>query len=250
VITKSFIFLDRVGEKLERNIWEQGIDSWDAFLRSKKVKMISKMRKHYYDRQLMKVQSELYSFNSNYFLDRLPQSETWRLYDFFKEDAVFLDFEISGMGRYDDITVIGLFDGLETKSMIKGVNLDYDVLRRELRKYELIVTFNGSTFDIPFIKKRYPSLLPDVPNFDLRVACSRVGLSGGLKEIEKKLGIRRSKIIEKMYGGDPFLLWKMFRATGDDYYLRLLVEYNEEDVFNLKKIADYVCEKLKNRLIG
>jgi len=185
--------------------------------------------------------------NSEYFL-KFPQSEMWRLYGFFRDDCVFLDIETTGIGRYDDITVMGLYDGIDTKSMIKGINLDFHLLKRELRMYKLIATFNGSTFDIPFIKKRYPDLLPNIPNFDLRVACSRVGLTGGLKEIEKKIGIKRNKIIGKMYGGDALLLWKMYRATGDDYYLKLLVEYNEEDVFNLKKIADYTYEMLKCKI--
>ena len=122
-------------------------------------------------------------------------------------------------------------------------------MKKELRRYKLIITFNGSTFDIPYITKRYPNLLPSVPNFDLRVACQRVGLKRGLKETEKNLGIDRNKIIEKMYGGDPLLLWKMYRASGDEYYLNLLVEYNEEDVYNLKKIANYVYDKLELNLM-
>jgi len=249
VITKSFIFLEKVGKRLEKGIWNQGITDWNSFLKSEKIRGISELRKSYYNRQLMQAQRELYTFNSNFFLSVLPKSETWRLYDFFREECIFLDIETSGIGMYDDITVIGLFDGLETKTMIKGINLDYNLLRDELKKYKLIVTFNGAAFDIPFIKKRYPDLLPDIPNFDLRVACQRVGLTGGLKEIEKKLGVQRNPIIDKMYGGDAILLWKMFRASGDDYYLNLLVEYNEEDVFNLRKIADFVCEKLKENIM-
>lgn len=245
MITNSFIFLEKVGTNLERNIWQQGVYDWDSFLKKDKIKGLSTKRKNYYNRQLLKARSALYNFQSKYFHNILPQSETWRLYDFFKDECIFLDIETSGVSPYDDITVIGLFDGLNTKSMIKGINLDYNYLRNELNKYKLIVTFNGATFDIPFIKKRYPDLLPDVPNFDLRVACQRIGLTGGLKEIEKKLSIKRNKIIDEMYGGDPLLLWKMYRASGDDYYLKLLVEYNEEDVFNLKKIADHVCNKLK-----
>jgi len=250
MIQQSFIFLEKIGETLEKNIWEQGIDSWESFIKAKRIKGISKLRKSYYNRQLTKASSALYNFNSRYFIGLLPQAENWRLYDFFKDDTVFLDIETSGVGSYDDITVIGLFDGIETKTMIKGINLDYHSLRKELKKYKLIVTFNGSTFDVPFINKRYPDLLPNVPNFDLRVACSRVGLTGGLKEIEKILGIKRNEIIEKMYGGDVLLLWKMFRASGDDDYLKLLVEYNEDDVFNLKKIADHVCDKLKKKTLS
>ncbi len=41
----------------------------------------------------------------------------------------------------------------------------------------------------------------------------------------------------------------MYRASGDEYYLNLLVEYNEDDVINLKTVADKtilgVEEKIK-----
>ena len=48
-----------------------------------------------------------------------------------------------------------------------------------------------------------------------------------------------------MYGGDPLKLWRMFKGSGDEYYLNLLVEYNEEDIINLKKITEHTIEKLK-----
>ncbi len=250
MIANSFIFLDKIGEKLEKSIWQQGILSWDQFLAAKSVKGISRKRKMYYDRIVLQARSALYSQCSGYFIGRLPQCENWRLYDNFKDQAVFLDIETSGMSRYDDITVFGIFDGINTKTMIRGINMDYKELKKELDRYKLIVTYNGSTFDIPFIRKRYPRLLPQVPNFDLRVACQRVNLTGGLKEIEKKFGIERSKIVEDMYGGDALRLWKMYRVTGDSYYLKLLVEYNEEDVYNLKKIADTVTARLKHECLA
>jgi uncharacterized protein YprB with RNaseH-like and TPR domain len=243
MIRQSFLFLDKIRERTEKRIWGQGICSWDAFLQAKSVKGISGMRKGYYDRQIRKAQHELFRNNSEYFL-RLPQREMWRLYEYFKGECVFLDIETSGMGAYDDVTVVGLYDGIDTKSMIKGINLNYYELKKELGKYKLLVTFNGASFDVPFIRKRYPDVIPKIPHFDLRVACQRVGLTGGLKEIEKTLGIKRNEVIEGMYGGDALLLWKMYRATGDKYYLRLLVEYNEEDVFNLKKIAEHVYKQL------
>ena len=76
-----------------------------------------------------------------------------------------------------------------------------------------------------------------------------VPVKGGLKEIEKKLGIKRNKIIENFYGGDAVRLWRMYKATGDDYYIKLLIEYNEDDIINLKKIAEYCVCKLKNNLL-
>ena len=250
MIQNSFIFLERVKRGLEGKLWEQGIHSWDSFLESKKIIGLSLARKRYYDRKILEARRQLYNFNSAYFKNLLPQSEYYRLYDFFKEDCIFLDIETTGLdSKNDDITLIGLFDGVNTKTMIKGINFDYKALKEELQKYKLIVTFNGSSFDVPFINKIYPNLLPNIPNFDIKSVTDRLSLKGGLKEIEKKLGIKRNKIIERFYGGDALTLWKMYRATGDDYYLKLLIEYNEEDIINLKTIADYCVSKLKEKFI-
>ena len=248
MIQNTFLFLERVSNGLEENLWEQGIKDWDSFLNANLIKGISKKRKLYYDRKILEARKALYNQNSSYFKKILPQAEYYRLYDFFKDDAVFLDIETTGLDRNnDDITVIGLFNGIDTKTMIKGINFNLKELKNELNKYKLIVTFNGSSFDIPFINKLYPDLLPNIPNFDIKSITNKLSLKGGLKEIEKKLGIKRNKIIEKFYGGDALTLWKMYRATGDDYYLKLLVEYNEEDIINLKTIAEHCIGKLKNR---
>ena len=98
----------------------------------------------------------------------LPKNEHWRLYDFFKEEAVFLDIETNGLSNSNYITVVGLFNGVDTKIMVRGINLDFNALKQELKKYKLIVSFNGSVFDMPFIEKRYPGVLPQIPHFDLR----------------------------------------------------------------------------------
>ncbi len=245
MIQKTFLILEGIGTKKEKNLWREGINNWEDFLKTKKAKGIPQNKKGYYDRKIRQAKQNLYSSNSEYFYNLLPKNEHWRLYDFFKEEAIFLDIETNGLTDDAGLTVIGLSDGLETKTMIKGINLDFDLLKKELEKYKMIVTFNGSIFDIPFIKKRYGNILPNTPHFDLRFACSRIGLAGGLKEIEKKLGIKRSRVIEKIYGGDAVLLWRKWFATGDEYYLRLLVEYNEEDCINLRYIADYAYQKLK-----
>ncbi|MBI2656463.1 ribonuclease H-like domain-containing protein [Candidatus Woesearchaeota archaeon] len=251
MITNSFIFLERIGNKLEQNIWKNGIHDWNSFLKRSSIKGLSRHRKLYYDRKILNARKALYNFDSSYFQDLLPQSEMWRLYDFFREDAVFLDIETTGLSKQsDDITVFGLYDGINTKIMIKGINFDCNSLKKELKKYKLIVTFNGASFDLPFIEKRYAGLLPKIPNFDVKSATDRLGLKGGLKNIEKSLSIKRSNIVDKFYGGDALTLWSMYRATGDDYYLNLLVEYNEFDIINLKIVAEHCVKKMKELLFN
>ena len=246
MIRNSFIFLERIGDRLERDIWRQGIYNWDEFLKRKSIRGISKLKKLYYDRKITKARKNLYYNNSYYFTDILPNTETWRLYNYFKEEAVFLDIETTGLSDYSYLTLIGLFDGQYTKTMIRGINFNVKSLKEELRKYKLIITFNGASFDLPYINKRFPDLVPDIiPHWDLRFSCCKIGLSGGLKNIEKALGIRRGKIVKDMNGGDAILLWRKYQATGDEYYLKLLVEYNEEDIINLKQIAEHVYEELK-----
>lgn len=251
MITSTFIFLERIGNKLEQNIWKNGIYNWDSFLRRKNIEGLSRHRKIYYDRRILNARKALYNFDSSYFLSILPQSEMWRLYDFFKEDAVFLDIETTGLSKNnDDITVFGLYDGINTKIMIKGINLDYNSLKKELQKYKLIVTFNGASFDLPFIEKRYPNLLPKIPNFDVKAVTDKLGLRGGLKNIEKVIGTKRSEIVDKFYGGDALTLWRMYRATGDNYYLDLLVEYNEYDIINLKIVAEHCVKEMKEKILN
>jgi uncharacterized protein YprB with RNaseH-like and TPR domain len=249
MIRNTFLFLPKIKQKKEQNIWKQGIKNWDEFLNND-VMGISKKTKQFYNRQIMEAQQAYYNGDSTYF-SKIPTTETWRLYEYFKDETVFLDIETSSstsMKSY--LTVIGLYDGIDTKIMIKDVNLDLVALKNELQKYKFVVTFNGSTFDIPYLNKKFPGLIPNVPHMDLRYLCSKIGLNGGLKDIEKQLGIMRdNEIVERLYGGDPLKLWKMFKGSGDDYYLKLLVEYNEEDVINLKIISDFTVNKLKERIL-
>ncbi|MBW2983982.1 ribonuclease H-like domain-containing protein [Candidatus Woesearchaeota archaeon] len=250
MIRNSFIFLERVDHKIEQNLWAQGIYNWDAFLRRKWVKGLSRPRKLYYNRKILEAKKALYKFNSSYFANMLPSTEIWRLYDFFKEDAVFFDIETTGLSNYADVTMFGLFDGIDTKILVRNISWDLDALKKEFKKYKMIVTYNGTSFDLPFVKKRYPDLIPDnIPHFDLRFACNRIGLTGGLKGVEKALGIKRRKLVDGLDGGDALRLWKMYKATGDEHYINLLVEYNEEDIINLKTIANIVVKKLKEQSI-
>ncbi|MFH1439520.1 MAG: ribonuclease H-like domain-containing protein [Candidatus Woesearchaeota archaeon] len=243
MIRKSFIFLPRITEKGEQKIWGQGINSWQSFIDTKNVDGITRARKSFYDLKLEKAKKHLQLENSYYFYNNMPNVEAWRLYDCFKDDCCFLDIETVGYNGY--ITVIGLYDGKDTKIMVKDINLNMKVLKEELSKYKLLVTFNGSSFDLPCINRYYPNCIPDIAHIDLRHACRKVNLVGGLKSIEEQIGIFRPDHLKAVGGDQAIQLWRAYKASGDKEYLDLLVQYNEEDIINLKPLMEHVYGKLK-----
>ncbi len=246
MIENSFIFLERVGKTLEKKFWGLGINNWKDFLEAESVPGISNNRKRYYDRQIESARHALNTHDSAHFTKILPKSEAWRLFDYFKDQTVYLDIETSGY--YGDVTVIGLFDGFRTMTMIKGINLDPQQLKKHLKKYKLLVSFNGLAFDAVVLERFYPGIMPKIPHFDLCFACRRLGLTGGLKVVERTLGIRRQDPVSDMRGQDAIYLWQAYKSTRNKKYLDKLVMYNEEDIINLLPIANHVVKELKKSL--
>jgi len=239
MIRKSFIFLEKISKGKEKLIWQQGIKDWHDFLRAEKVKGISAKSKSAYDRKIKEASEALQTENTEYFQGKLLQKEMWRLYDYFKEDGCFLDIEVDG---YGNVILVGISDYYNSNFFVKGVNLSVQELERELKKYKMTITFNGGAFDLPKLRKlgvRFKQV-----HLDLKPLCVNLGLKGGLKEVEKMLDLRRP---EHLYG-NPIELWKAFHASGDKEYLELLIDYNREDIENLKVIADKVYGKMRENI--
>ncbi len=242
MIRSSFIFLEKIGKRKEKNIWKQGVKDWNKFLSTKKIAGISGKKKYYYDRKIREAQQALLEDNSSYFTDKMPNMEKWRLYSRFKEECGYLDLEIDSRGR---ITMLGISDYYNTSTFMRGFNLEKTLVEKELQKYKLLVTFNGSSFDLPKLKKQLGCRI-GIPHIDLKHLCINLGLKGGLKEVEKALNLNRPT---HLYG-NPVELWKAFHASGDKEYLDLLVEYNREDCENLKFISMKVCTSLQKSLFS
>ena len=235
MIRESFIFLDKISCKTEQNIWKQGINCWNDFLDAEKIKGISEQRKNKFDLQIIEARQKLLQDHAKYFAKLFPSSEHWRLYEQYKDEAIFLDIE-------GNVSVIGLFDGYETKTMVRGFNFDKKLLEKEISKYKMVITFNGSSFDLPAIK-RYFNFEFKIPHVDLCFVCQRIGLVGRLEEIERKLCIKRAEETFKDEI-DIAYLWRNWWMSGNRKYLDLLVQYNEEDTINLKPISEYAVKKL------
>ncbi len=215
MLKNSFLFLEKISKKKEQNIWKQGIKNWDDFLKAASIRGISKKSKFYYTQKIKEAQQALLNDDSTYFINKLPQKDIWRIYPHFKEAAAYLDLEVDSYGK---IILVGISNYYQTNTFVKYVNLEKEYLEQELKKYKLLITFNGSAFDLPKLKKQF-QLEIKIPHLDLKPLCVKLKLSGGLKQIERTLGLKRP---QNLYG-NPVELWKAFYASGDKEYLDLLI---------------------------
>jgi uncharacterized protein YprB with RNaseH-like and TPR domain len=243
MIEHSFVFLERISHTTEKRIWQQGVRCWDDFANAKSIQGFSQQRKHYYSRRLAEAGKHLAALDSSYFAARFPKSEIWRMYDRFRQDCLFLDIETTGY--YGDITVLGVSDGNDFKALVKGHNLDKDAVKSAFAGKKMIVSFNGLSFDVPVIRRYFGGVVPDIPHLDLRFPLARLGYTGGLKNIEKELGVNRSQDVDGIDGSDAVLLWRKYIRQNDRDALKLLISYNEEDVMNLRPLADFVFSSMK-----
>jgi uncharacterized protein YprB with RNaseH-like and TPR domain len=245
MIRNSFIMLDGVGEKTEQLLWKKGILSWDDFIASDKVPRIIRTRKRLYEETLIYFSHELRQNNEKPFAEFIRRKDHWRLFEYFKSNLLCIDIETNGLpaDAGGEITVVGLYDGRDFKQYVQGINLFEEAIAEELGSCKVLVSFFGSVFDIPFLKRKFGSLDFTMPHFDLCFASRKVGMAGGLKKIESLLGFSRADEIRNLSGFDAIRLWKEWEI-GDRKALDLLLHYNRSDTVNLLGIAEMVYNRL------
>jgi uncharacterized protein YprB with RNaseH-like and TPR domain len=192
----------------------------------------------------IEVSNLLEEFEEKFKRLKLSEKEKWVLYLYFPSHLLFLDIETEGLSKEkNDITLIGIYKNNKYYPFIKNFNLEKAI--KFLASTPIWITFGGENFDIPFIKKAFPYLKTPLVHIDLFYLTKEVGLKGGLKKIEKMLGIARKT--EGLNGYDAVKLWRKWVEEKDKNSLRKLILYNKEDVVNIKKIMDYVITNLLNR---
>jgi hypothetical protein len=243
VLENTFIILQGIGRRTEKKLWQEGILTWEDFLTASPIPWISSARKDEYDIHISKAQENLEKNNSCYFSRCLHPSEHWRTYETWKGNACFLDIETTGF--YHGITMVGIYSRHGYTHHVRGINLERKALQEEIEQYSMLVTFYGRAFDLPFIEREL-GIRTNIPHLDLCFAGRKIGLHGGLKKVERKLGISREEDIRGLDGFDAVRLWRAYEK-GDDQSLDTLIKYNRADTVNLKVLADIMYEKLKEK---
>jgi len=103
---------------------------------------------------------------------------------------------------------------------------------RDIADYQLLVTYNGKCFDVPFIAANLGVHLTQA-HIDLRYVLKSLGYSGGLKGCERQMGIDRGDLVD-VDGFFAVVLWEDYRRSGNIRSLETLLAYNIQDVVNLE----------------
>lgn len=160
------------------------------------------------------------------------------------EPCAYLDIETTSLDPASgDLTVIGFHrdDGDEQRMIqLVGDEISAARLLEALRQVQILYTYNGSQFDLPYIKAKLGvDLAKHCTHHDLMYDCWQRNLYGGLKAVERQLGIERKSA--GIDGSMAVRLWLQYKFYGSREALTALLMYNREDVLNLKALR----QKLK-----
>ena len=243
MLQNTFCHIPGIGPKTEQRLWDSGLLTWTDLLERTDLPLPTGK----VDRARAMIQESVRRLRADdavYFYRALPTHQHWRLFPAFRHSAAYVDIETTGLGNPGDmITTIAVHDGGPVRHYVQGDNLNE--FGRDIERYQLLVTFNGKCFDVPFIRSYLGAPMPHA-HVDLRYVLSSLGYGGGLKRCEKTLGIDRRDLAE-LDGYFAVLLWHDYARRGNARALETLLAYNVLDVLNLETLMVIAYNKKLER---
>lgn len=182
---------------------------------------------------------------------------------FSRDNICFLDIETTGLSRkFNKIYLIGLlYFNTESESwtltQLFANHIDNeDKLLKKLndyiRKFDLIITYNGDSFDLPFINNRceihkIENSILDKDSFDIyrkiRTYSPYLNFENlKLKTIEENLGIYRE---DKYSGKDCIDFYYQYMESKDIMLKEKILQHNYDDLYYLLDIVK-IFDLIKN----
>lgn len=188
------------------------------------------------------------------------------LNNYFKtENICFLDIETLGFSReYHRIYLVGLvyFSKQRNSWIIEQIFAStpdkekslLKELNKRLKLFDLIITYNGDSFDLPFIRDRYKkhninNNIMEINSFDIYREIKKYGKylnlkNMKLKTIEEYLGIYRE---DSFNGGECIELYLHYVDTKDKKLKDFVLMHNYEDLYYLTDILD-ILDHINNKV--
>lgn len=234
MLESTFQLAVGVGPARERRLWHEGVCRWGDFPPTPSV-ALSPRADAALRAALARAAAAVARRDADGMAALLPAGEHWRMLPAFGADAAYLDIETGDdVVGWEGISAIGVCDRAGPRLLLAG--RDLHLFPEVARGWSMLVTFNGLSFDLSVLRRAFPSWRPPVCHLDLRHLLARLGWGGGLKAIERALGLQRPDHLDGLGGWDAGRLWRRGR-DGDRAALRLFAEYNLYDVINLRTLA-------------
>ncbi len=242
MIESTFQLVRGLGPARERRLWRSGVTRWRDLMNASSLPAPL-------HQSLVAAVEHVAAAWAERDADRLaallPRGEHWRLFADFGDDAAYLDIETSDdVVGFGGISAIGLLHRDRPSLLLGGRDLHH--FPRLAKNWSMLITFNGLSFDLPILRRAFPQWRPPRCHVDLRHVLARLGHSGGLKSIERRLtqlSLQRPAHLAGLDGWDTGWLFRRGR-DGDSQALRRFAEYNLYDVINLRTLMAYAYNGL------
>lgn len=184
--------------------------------------------------------------------------------NFKSKNICFLDIETTGLSsKYNQIILIGGLclknnEMYITQIFADHIDEEYELLtefKEFVNNFDYIITYNGTSFDLPFLKKRLDyhkviHTIDEVSHIDLlKLVRKNKGLlkleNCKLKTVEKSLGIYREDTIS---GKESVDLYKDYMNTKDNNKKKTILKHNYDDIYYLPQLL-YIYDLIKEESI-
>jgi uncharacterized protein YprB with RNaseH-like and TPR domain len=251
VLSESYIFLPNVGPVLEKRIWELGCRTWAQALGNGCTEVLPAAVVE----TLCYVNQEFQTSGRAPFLAGLAVADQWRALCLDRQGSdvrpsswLALDIETTGNAPgKTQITVIGVCGhatDFQPRAFVNNKPGWADGLFELFRQTDVLITFNGRSFDMPCIRAALPGIPEPRYHLDLFPVFKKLGLGGGLKKLQEALGFHRGGGIRELDGYSAVLLWRDYRHHRRQASLDTLVRYCLEDVVVLLPMAELAYNRM------
>jgi uncharacterized protein YprB with RNaseH-like and TPR domain len=258
MLTETFIHVPGVGPAAEKKLWDEGTSDWWKAT-GHTHGLFSAPRDGPLEQTLRECLRELAEGRLEMTASLLDVNEHWRALCLREKGEtrplrwLALDIETTGLepgeGTVTAIGICGHATDFQPRALTAGTPGWSDPLPRLLLDSDILITFNGRSFDVPFLARSLQRQALIFPPFhlDLYPLLKKLQQRGGLKRIQKRLGFVRKEQLDEVDGRIAIQLWHEHRR-GTPGAMETLVRYCLEDVVVLFDLAVWAYDQAAVRL--